>query len=105
MATWILEHAGTGPVSESFESCGGKQFVFTSKKGLLNIIIQWDKRINIKEGVKHRIKWEFQNHHLPIPKVLSLEVAEHIPRQFETSFLKNLDRTEGEPSIPFIIGI
>lgn len=34
MATWILEHAGTGPVSESFESCGGKQFVFTSKKGV-----------------------------------------------------------------------
>lgn len=34
VATWILEHAGTGPVSESFESCGGKQFVFTSKKGV-----------------------------------------------------------------------
>ena len=25
-------------------------------------------------------------------QVLSLEVAEHIPRQFETSFLQNLDR-------------
>ena len=33
MATWILEHAGTGPGAESFESCGGEAICFHIKEG------------------------------------------------------------------------
>ena len=54
-----------------------------------------NKKFGLRAGFRPPFSGSFEVGIVRIAKssqVLSLEVAEHIPRQFESSFLQNLDR-------------